>query len=163
MAKIEMKGLNEYTRALSRLEHGLKEQVIGPAIYEAAGIVADEIRAGIVGLPVDGGYASSDDPLRGPNQIQKDALQESFGISPMGEKDGFYNVKIGFAGYNAIRTKRWPQGQPNAMIARSIERGTSFMEKIPFIKRAMTKVRKKAIQKMQLRIDERIHALMDEK
>lgn len=160
MAKIEMKGLNEYTRALSRLEAGLKEQVIGPAIYDAAKIVADEIRAGIDALPVDGGYGTPQNPLEGPNQIQKDALQESFGIAPMGEKDGFYNVKLGFEGYNEIRTKRWPRGQPNAMVARSVEKGTSFMLKTPFIKRAMSKVRKPAIQKMQLRIDERIHSLM---
>lgn len=160
MAKIEMKGLNEYTRALSRLEAGLKEQVIGPAIYDAAEIVADEIRAGIDALPVDGGYGTPQNPLEGPNQIQKDALQESFGITRMGEKDGFYNVKIGFDGYNEIRTKRWPRGQPNAMVARSIERGTSFMLKTPFIKRAMSKARKRALESMQRTVDRQIKKLM---
>ena len=43
MAKIELKGLNEYTKALSRLSAQYKKEVIGEAIYGAAGIVADEI------------------------------------------------------------------------------------------------------------------------
>ena len=50
--------------------------------------------------------------------------------------NGFYNVKIGFDGYNSVKTKRWPSGQPNAMVARSIESGTSWMTKQPFMRKA---------------------------
>lgn len=161
MAKISMEGLDAYTRAISRLQAGMKEQVIGAAIYDAADIVADEIRAGIEALPVDGGHASPTDPLKGPNKIQKQALLDSFGITKMREEDGVYNVKLGFSGYNSIRTKKWPKGQPNAMIARSIDRGTSLMEKIPFMKRAMSKAKKPAIEAMQMAIDENIAGLMN--
>lgn len=160
MAKIEMKGLDECTRALSRLSAGLKVEVCGAAIFDAADIVADEIRASIEDLPVDGGYASPNDPLRGPNRLQKEALLSSFGITRMQEDDGIYNVKLGFEGYNAIRTKRWPQGQPNAMIARSIERGTSYIEKTPFVKRAMGKAKGQALEAMQKSVERSIKRIM---
>lgn len=161
MAKISMEGLDEYTRALSRLEAGVKDKVCGSAIYEAADIVADEIRAGIESLPVDGGYASPEDPLKGPNRIQKDALLSSFGITRMRKDDGIFNVKVGFTGYNPIKTKRWPQGQPNAMIARSIERGTSYMEKTPFVKRAMGKAKGQAIETMRKSVEKSIKKIMN--
>lgn len=160
MAKIEMKGLDEYTKALSRLELGLKDKVIGAAIYDGADIVADEIRAGINALPVDSGFGTPDAPLKGPNKVQKDALLASFGITRMGERFGFYDVKVGFDGYNEIRTKRWPKGQPNAMIARSIERGTSFLLKTPFVKQAMSRAKTRALEAMKRTTEREIKKLM---
>lgn len=55
------------------------------------------------------------------------------GIARIRENSTGWNVKVGFDGYNKIVTKRWPKGQPNAMIARSINSGTSFMIKYPFM------------------------------
>ena len=47
------------------------------------------------------------------------------------------NVKIGYDGYNNIVTERWPQGQPNMMIARAAESGTTFMQAQYFMERAV--------------------------
>ena len=32
------------------------------------------------------------------------------------------NVKLGFDGYNGMKTKKYPKGQPNVLLARSIKR-----------------------------------------
>lgn len=161
MAKIEMKGLDRYTKALSHLEARARAEVIGKAIFDGADVVADEIRAGMEALPTEGGRASDRRPLIGPNPVQKKHLISSFGIAPMKETDGFYHVKMGWAGYNPIRTIRWPAGQPNAMVARSVERGTSFMQANPFVKKAVSRARKKSIAAMQARIDERLHTIFE--
>lgn len=160
MAKIEWKGLDELTRAISRLELHAKDQVIGPAVFEGAAIVADEVRQAIEDLPTDSGFGSPDHVLRGPNQAQKDGLMAAFGVAPMREDDGIYNVKLGFDGYNNIKTKRWPKGQPNAMVARSVERGTSFMAANKFIQKAIRRARARAEGRMKLVVDEKIRAIM---
>ena len=160
MAKIEMRGLDEYTRALSRLELGTKEKVIGPAIYAGAKVAADAIQSAISSIPVDNGFGTVDHPQNGINAKQKAALHNSFGIAKMRNDDGFYNVKLGFDGYNDIKTKRWPKGQPNAMIARSVERGTSWLRPYKFIKKAMNSARKQVIGVMQTEVDKGIYEIL---
>lgn len=162
MASIQMKGLDKYTEALSQLALDLKGKVIGPAIYDAADIAADAIRAEMDTLPTSGGLGPPEGPtmLKGPNKKQKEALLSSFGISKMQNDMGFYNVHLGFTGYNDIVTKSWPKGQPNVMVARSVERGTSFMEATPFIKRAMSQARKKALEAMRTSVDQSLKEAM---
>lgn len=162
MAKIEMKGLNEYTRALSRLQLNVRDKVCGKAIYAGAAIVADSIKAAITSLPEGKGTGTPAAPLPGPTAQQKKGLIDSFGVTTMREDNGFLNVKVGFAGYNGTKTKRWPRGQPNAMVARSVERGTSFMVATPFVKDSVAAVRSKVRKEMKTVVDEQIHALMEE-
>lgn len=159
MAKIEWMGVDELTRAISRLETKAKSEVIGPAVYEAASIVADEVRTAIDGLPTDTGYGSPAHLLAGPTPAQKEGLLASFGVAPMRSDDGIYNVKVGFEGYNDIKTKRWPRGQPNAMVARSVNRGTSFMAANKFFDKAIQRARKAALQRMKLVVDNAIQAI----
>lgn len=162
MARIEMKGLDEYTAALSRLERSLKESVIRPAIYDGADISADAIRGELQALPTQGGMGPpvARVPLQGPNKAQKKALLESFGITKMREDDGSYDVRLGFDGYNKIKTKTWPKGQPNVVVARAVERGTSFMAANPFIKRAMGRARKPALGAMRKSVDKSLKNIM---
>lgn len=161
MAKIIMEGLDAYTKALANLALKAKDQVIGPGVYAGAEIAADAIRERINALPTEDGWGSPQRPLAGPNQVQKSHLQASFGISTMQVSDGYYNVKLGWAGYNPIRTRRWPKGQPNAMVARSVERGTSFMRANPIVKGAISAKRKKIIETMQITVSEKIRAIFE--
>lgn len=73
----------------------------------------------------------------GPSEEQKAALVESLGIAPIRKKQWGMNVKVGYDGYNNIVTERWPQGQPNMMIARAVESGTTFMQPQYFMERAV--------------------------
>lgn len=127
------------------------KDILGNAIYPAAGIVADEIRREINNLPdmdrVGGGM------IRGVSKKQRKGLLKGLGISAMDTEKGTYNVKIGFAGYNDIVTAKWKAGQPNAMIARSVESGTSFLQKTPFVRVAVKKVQEKAVKEMENSLD----------
>lgn len=130
MASWKFEGLDEYLRQLERLQ-GSSDQAIGKAIYEGAGVVARACAAAIKALPVSNQHDSN-----GITSVQKAGLIEGFGISHA-QTDGYYrNVKLGFDGYNGQKTHKYPNGQPNSMIARSINSGSSYRRKNPFMDKA---------------------------
>lgn len=110
----------------------------------------------IENIQTDDRYGTLDDKKKGPTTYQKEGLRRAIGIASLRNDGGFYNVKIGFDGYNGVKTKRWPQGQPNAMVARSVESGTSFMEKQPFMRKAESSSRVKCEQGMAKEIDKQL-------
>lgn len=144
MANFTAKGLDEYINSLKALED--VEPVINRAVFGGAKIVADEITAEIREIPVvkDNLFGSKDHPLNGITEDQKNGLLNGFGISHIQNDDGRTFVKIGFAGYNDTKTVKYPSGQPNAMIARSVVSGTSFRKKNNFIQKALSKAKDQA-------------------
>ena len=152
MAYLKFKGLQEYEFKLSRLEAGTDE-IAGKAIYQGAKIVADEVKKNIETLPV-----IKDERGSGNNLL--DGLIKSWGIAPMESKNGYLSVKLGFDGYNSVVTSKYPKGQPNVLIARAVESGTSFRKKHPFVSPAVKKTRKKAEAKMKEVLDEEINKIM---
>ena len=161
MAKISFKGLEEYELRLSKLSERKEiERIAGKAIYEGAAIMADEIKARIKGLPVITGYGTDSNPLSGGvTAVQKAGLIDGLGISSMQEDAGFLNVKIGFDGYNRTKTEKYPQGQPNQLVARGVESGTSWKQPHPFVKPAISRARKQVEKRMAETIDEEIKQL----
>lgn len=160
MASMVFKGTNDYIAQLQKLGNDTDE-IIGKAVYQGAAIVADAIKAEINALPIDKGYGTANNPCIGVNAIQKKGLTEGFGISKMQNERGYINVKIGFSGYNALQTKKYPNGQPNALIARAVVSGTSFRRPNQFIDRAQKSVKAAAEEKMRIVIDEEINALTE--
>lgn len=152
------KGMDEYLQKLGNLEFTASE-TIGKAVYEGADIVADAIKANIKKIPVDEKY-HRDDKLKGLKKIQVIGLEKSFGIAKAQNNSGYYNVKAGFDGYNNLKTKKWPKGQPNVMIARTIESGNSITQKHPFVGPAVRATREIAELKMQSVIDSEISKKM---
>lgn len=112
--------------------------VLGRCLWEGAKIVADEVRSEIESIPDESRYQGR---RSGLSPEQKQGLRDGLGIASAQVNGDAINVKIGMDGYNSKVTKRWPQGQPNAMIARSIEGGTQFLEAHPFIGPAVRKSR----------------------
>lgn len=163
MATIQMKGLDEYLIKLSHLEQASKEEICGKAIYEGAGIVADSIRSELNDLPTDESFGTQEHPARGIKAIQKMGLLNSFGISSLRDENGFLNVKIGFDGYNRVITKKWPHGQPNQMVARAAQSGTTWLQKIPFAKTGTQKARKKCLDTMKKSVNKSIDEIWNER
>ena len=155
MAKLQFKGLEEYEAQLLKLR-GLTEQMIGEAIYEGAAIVADEVKKGIESIPIDDRYATGGTMLHGITQEQKQGLLDGFGIAPLQDENGYLHVKLGFNGYNSMKTKNFPNGQPNSMIARSVNSGSSFRQRIPFVDNAVNSAKSRAEEKMKQKLDEAI-------
>ena len=144
MAKLSVKGLDKYISDLSALSNALDDD-LGKAIFAGAQIVADAARDGIESLEV------GDNPIKGQiTREQKDGLLAGLGIASMQIKGTELNVKLGMDGYNAKK-------QPNSMILRSIEAGTSWGRPAnPVVKRAVNKTRRQAEQAMVKAFEEAI-------
>ena len=162
MAKwIVGKGLNSYIEYLQKI-NAVTDEVIGEAVYEMAKVVADKVRSSIQALPTVSNQANIATYKKGYSRLsdeEKQGLLDGFGVSPMQDDGGYINVKLGFDGYNSIKTKKYPKGQPNALIARVTESGSSYREKTPFIRPAVNASKKQAEQAGQMKIDEKIAAI----
>lgn len=161
MATIKFKKGDEYLGKIAKLEALTRHEICGSAIYGAAEIVADEIRDQLRKLPTDESWGGPDHETAGPRKAQKKGLYDSLGIASLQQdRNGMLNVKIGFDGYNSLKSQRWPKGQPNQMVARSVERGTSFMKGHKFVKKAMSRTRKRALDFMKESVDKSIEEIM---
>lgn len=160
MAKIKFDGLVKYEIMLSKLDSGT-EKIIGKAIYGGAKIIADEIKKNIKSLPIIKPTQQKNETLlQGVTTDQRKGLEEGFGIAPMEYKNGYRSVKLGFDGYNRTYTKKFPKGQPNVLIARSVEGGTSVRKKIPFVRPAIRATKDKAQKEMSDIFDKEISKIM---
>lgn len=154
-------GLNSYIEYLQKI-NAVTDEAIGEAVYEMAKVVADSVRSGIQALPTVSNQANIATYKKGYSRLsdeEKQGLLDGFGVSPMQDDGGYINVKLGFDGYNSVKTKKHPQGQPNALIARVTESGSSYREKTPFIRPAVNASKKQAEQAGQMKIDEKIAAI----
>lgn len=159
MAKITFPGLNDYELMISRLSKGV-DDIAGKAIYAGAGTVADAIKENIKALPIVRGYGTTENPLPGGvTAPQKAGLIDGMGISPMQNDAGYLNVKIGFDGYNATKTEKYPQGQPNQLVARGVESGTSWKQKKPFVRPAINASKSRAEAEMARILDQEIEKI----
>lgn len=161
MAKIEFKGFESYAGILKQLEE-LSDNIAGAAVYAGAKVVADKVKRQID--HIDSGHAwdaKYSDYEYERREKQKEGLRKSMGISAMRNDNGFLNVKVGFDGYNDIRTRKYPNGQPNAMVARIFNSGTSYNRKQLFFKNAVTESKGIAENAMAVAVDEKILAIYE--
>lgn len=133
MASFESQGLDDFINLAIFTDRQINS-VVGRSIHPGAKLMANAIAKAINGIPVDDRKSHHYKGKRqGLTSAQKKGLVDSFGIARIRKTKYGWDVKVGFDGYNEIVTKRWKKGQPNAMVARSINSGTSFMIKYPFM------------------------------
>ena len=145
MATISFPGMEAYLKSFDKIASEVP-QIENKALFDGAGLLADAV-------------AQEIDGLTELNQIQRRGLRKGMGIAGFWTEQGSTVTKIGFEGYNSIKTRRWPNGQPNAMIARSLIRGTSWMRANRFTARAAKKARERCIRAMQERVDREFAAM----
>ena len=134
MARVTMYAGEDYALKLSKMATD-SEEIAKKAIYEGSKIVADKIKSNLGGVLSP--EATGD-------------LLESFGVTPISKnKDGDWNAKIGFDGYDE-------KGVANQLKARVMESGTSTRTKHPFVRPAVNSTKKRVIQKMGEVIDEEL-------
>jgi len=136
MAKMKIKAGEEYAMKISKLGKAAIE-ISKKVVIAGAVPIADEIRKNLKANLNDSKYSEGD-------------LLDSFGIAPPDiDKRGNTNTKIGFDGYDK-------KNVPNALKARAMESGTSVQKKRPFIRPAVNKKKKKAIDEMGKEFDKQI-------
>lgn len=156
MAKLNIQPYEEYMAMLENLSNKDMEVTITSALFEGAKIVADEIKDEMKRLQ------TSDNMYLGLTDIEKKDLIDGFGIASVQHRNDVYDVKIGFDGYGSKPTVRWPKGVPIPLTARALISGTSFRRKNDFVRRAVRRKKKIAIEKMNEVINENIMKEMKE-
>lgn len=154
MPKLEVDGLEEFG---SQLEEALNKSttMLKVAVYDGAHEVFEEVKARVEKLPT----ADTKGAHRDLTPKQKAGLLSGlYGSRIITDNGGVY-VYIGFTGYNDVKTKDHPKGQPNIMIARSVESGGSHMNKRPFMKQAANAAKKKAVEAMQKTFEQELQKL----
>jgi len=161
MAKMEFRGIDEYTAKLSRLSASLEEKVLGAAVYDGASVMADAVRAALAEVPTDESH-NKEEKKDGPARADKEAVRDALGITPLRNDGGYVNRKIGFTkDYVGKRTTRYPRGRPVLMLARAIRSGTSWMQGHDFIKKAVKNSEKRAEAVMAARVEKEIEKIMN--
>ena len=159
MATITFKDQEAYFEKLRMLDAAFrKDESIKKAVYVGAGMVADAIRASLEALPEDNfARLRPGEAFLGISPQQKEDLAASFGLSKMmRDKKGFVYAKAGFDGYGRFKTKTYPKGLPNALLARSIEKGSSVRLRRPFIEKATRSATDEAVKAMDEVIENEI-------
>ena len=142
MPKLTFEGLDKYQAQLEKIMDKVPK-MMNASLYDGADVLADAIQKEINGL-------TELEP------VVRQGLHEGLGVARFWNENGMTVTKIGFDGYNKKITKRWPKGQPNAMIARSTIRGTSWMRANRFTARATKNARKQCIEAMASRFDSEV-------
>lgn len=162
MAKFEFKGIEEYVAKLNELQRD-SEDTVKRALYAGAGVVADSIKPRLSGIPTrdpDKFYKDSKAP--GPTPQEKADLIANFGIARMKTEGTKITTKVGInGGYSSHKTKNFPQGVPLMLIARSIESGTSWMQKHPVFRQASNSAKAAAEAAMKRALEEAINQHMN--
>jgi len=143
MAKMSVSGLDEYIDKLSKLGSKMPE-VAKRAVQAGVNPLADEVRKQLEKNLQGSKYSTGD-------------LLNSLGVTPVGvDKNGVYNAKVGFSGYDR-------KGVSNALKARAMESGTSRQPKKPLMRPAVNRAKKRVLEEMGKSIDAdlRIFAMKD--
>jgi len=129
--------------------------IIKRSIFKGGKLMGNAVGRAVASLPVD----DSDHHHGRRKSItsrQKLGLIKSYGIARVRETRYGWNVKLGFDGYNDIITPKYPKGQPNAMIARALNSGTSFMEKYPFMDSTVNANKDATVDAIEKEFDKRV-------
>ena len=153
MATMTFQGIDAYAEQINRLSDKA-EGMIKRAVYDGAAVVMTAVVSEINGLPViENKYRVTTLPMHGVTETQKQGLLAGVGLAKMQNQNGFIHTKLGFTGYNGVRSPKYPHGQPNALIARAVNSGSSVRVKIPFINRAVNAAKAQAEAAMAARFD----------
>lgn len=155
MAKfITSQNAQKYVEMLERLcDKKTVEGDMKRAIYPAAGLIAEAVAKNVQALPIvnDNARGTPSNPIDGVTQWQKKGLLDGLGLPKFSNDANFMNTKLGFDGYNKTKGKNGYQA--NIVIARSVESGTSFRKKHPFVAPAVRRYRTYAENRMETEMD----------
>jgi hypothetical protein len=157
MPKMKTTGLNETLKMLESIE-GNTDEILEDVLREGAMVTTDEMREQIGNLRTSDEYEGGDGKRYAKKSDVK-GLFDSLGFAPVRFNDTVVDSHVGFDGYNNDKTKKYPKGHANQMIANAINKGTSFMIAQPFINRTKKAAEAKCNEMMQKKLDEEIQRL----
>lgn len=130
---IQVTGLEEVLRKMEKLPE-TADKVAAEALYEGAGVMADAVSQAVQGIATEPFRYAAGGRKREPSPEEKAAVASAkHGIAKFRHTGTEVQTSIGFqnAGYANVNGKT----KPIALIANSINSGTSFMERQPFLRK----------------------------
>lgn len=158
--KVRNTGMNEVNAMLEKLEQGVNG-IAAQAVYEGAGIVAEELNKQVKGIQTAPFKYASRGNRRLPSPEEKAAIEGRVGIARFDNQGGTYvQTSVGFsnAGYADVAGHI----RPVPLLVNAINSGTSFMKKQPFVRKAASSGGKKAAAAMIKTVEEKLEALTKE-
>ncbi len=137
MAKMTIKGLDEFAAGLDHLASEGFEEVASAAVYAGAGQLVECVKNAIEALPTENGYMPPGDKRSVLTESEKKDLLNHVGIASFDTTGGNVSTAVGFNGYSSHPTKKYPNGVPIPLIARAIQSGSSVRKKNPFMRKAV--------------------------
>ena len=148
------KGLDAIIKSLGEVADKT-EEMSARALYQAAGLIADEVKNGLNGLTIqedpDGTspHVGKGQKLHGVTSAQKADLIAAMGIAKFRRNDEYTETSIGFHGVGSTKSKKHPGGLPNRILMRAVESGSSIRQKTPVVRPAMTRAKAAAVKKAE--------------
>ena len=155
---IQVDGLNELLRQMEKAPKNA-EKVAAQALYEGAGVMADQVSQAVHGIATKRfKYPAPPGKTRMPSPEEK-ALVESakHGVARFKKNGLSVQTSVGFqnSGYGTLNGKTVPIPK----IANAINSGTSFMNKQPFFRKAVSTGKGAATARIEAEIKKRIDEL----
>ena len=147
--KFKASGMDEVEKMLGQMAERAPGVAAG-ALYEGAGIMADEIEKGAASIKTAPfKYASTArGETRMPSPEEKEIVQAAAaGIAKFNKNGMDVDTSVGYrnAGYAELKGKTVPIPK----VINSINSGTSFMKKQPFFRKSVSTASPKALAKMR--------------
>lgn len=130
---METVGLEQLDKMLTELGDKAQDVASG-SLYEGAGVMASAMNAGIESIKTEPFRYAPEGKTRLPSPQEKAALQRKIGIARFQKNGSEVDTLVGLKGTGYAQIAGKPKAV--AVIARSINSGTSFMQKQPVIRRA---------------------------
>ena len=154
--KVSTDGMDDLTKMLRSLGDAAQGVAAG-GLYEGAGVMADAVSRAVRGIATEPFRYAGNGRKRKPSPEEKAILEAApKGVAKF-RKNGMSvetSVGLGSSGYAQLGNKT----KPVPVIANAINSGTSFMEKQPFFRKAVSQAKSRAVQA----IDDSIRKKIDE-
>ena len=157
--KVEVYGLEELALTFETLGRTAKD-VQKKALYSGAGVMKDALIKTIEALPEEHGFNKKDQLKNVVGSHDKADLISHVGIASFESSNGTWHTCISWDGYGSIPTKKYPNGRPVIMIARSINSGSSVRRKVPFIRNCANQHKQEVIDAMKKAADDEIKTIL---
>ena len=153
---IQVDGMNELLNSMGKLPEKAAK-VAAEALYEGAGVVADAVSSGVNGIRTEPFKYAKNGKTRKPSPEEKAIVAGAkHGVAKFRKNGVSVQTSVGYqnAGYAVLNGKTKPIPQ----IANAINSGTSFMQRQPFFRKAVSQSKGAATAA----IEAGIHAREDE-
>ena len=159
--QMKVDGMAELSETLSKMEDQAPK-VAAQALYEGAGIMAAEIRKGAESIKTAPFMYAGNGQTRLPSPEEKEiVVAAGAGIAKFDKNGTEVDTSVGYraSGYANLNGKQ----KPIPLIVNSINSGTSFMNKQPFVRKAAKAGSPKAMQAMKDKIEQSFEAIINNK